>query len=99
MCCCDGLPVLCCCAVGKSRVETGGLGLHRLVKQISELQAKNTELYQRALTSENLIEELKAEMETQQQSMSALQQERDGLQEDLIKARSVKVVSLRGRGS
>ena len=86
-------------AVGKSRVETGGLGLHRLVKQISELQAKNTELYQRALTSENLIEELKAEMETQQQSMSALQQERDGLQEDLIKARSVKVVSLRGRGS
>ena len=86
-------------AVGKSRVETGGLGLHRLVKQISELQAKNTELYQRALTSENLIEELKAEMETQQQSVSALQQERDSLQEDLIKARSVKVVSLRGRGS
>ena len=74
-------------------METGGLGLHRLVKQISELQAKNTELYQRALTSENLIEELKAEMETQQQSMSALQQERDGLQEDLIKARSVKVLS------
>ena len=60
---------------------------------------KSVSFLQRALTSENLIEELKAEMETQQQSMSALQQERDGLQEDLIKARSVKVVSLRGRGS
>ena len=76
---------------GKAHETTERLGLHRLVRQISDLQSKNTELYQRALTSEHRVSEQEAEVAALKDSVSTLNSERNELQDDLIKMRSSKV--------
>ena len=78
-------------AEGKAHETTERLGLHRLVRQISDLQSKNTELYQRALTSEHRVSEQEAEVAALKDSVSTLNSERNELQDDLIKMRSSKV--------
>ena len=68
-------------------------GVHRLVQQITSLQTKNSELYERALTSENDLSETKEKLEVLQRKIETLNCERNELQESLqfIRLRSSKV--------
>ena len=67
--------------------------MHRLVQQITSLQTKNSELYERALTSENDLSETKEKLEVLQRKIETLNCERNELQESLqfIRLRSSKV--------
>ena len=76
---------------GRSSAPTDVSGVHRLVKQITDLQSKNAELHQRALTAESVVEEQLQEIAGLKQDKVELQRKRNELQENIVKARSSKV--------
>ena len=69
-------------------------GLDRLVKQITTLQSKNAELLERALTSQNNLQDANERLESLQRELQALSEEHCQLQKNHTQLRLSKVLTI-----
>ena len=66
-------------------------GLHLLVRQIEELQEKNSALYQKNLSLEAQLEESAVENKRVEETCAESEREKNELQEEIIKLRTTRV--------